>query len=190
MTTTVIPRANGARFDLSEGDVIDVVTPDGLWAFDVSFLGFDSAVTRNILAYERYGAPPKIPYHLRAGETMYDGAGTPFLRLEDVNSDGEADIVLPGCSLITYNGEQKGCRDLIAGALGISVTQLSGMLSFPVWSTSTDDYYDPFLPVQIKPGDSLTFRALRDVAVGVSACPDIRWETNPDRTVEVTVTRA
>ena len=190
MSTLELPRGSATRIDLAAGDLLVIVSPDGKAAGDLTFLGFDPALTRDIVGFERWGLPVRIPFTLRATESMYDGAGEPHLRIESLDANGEIDALLPGCRRALYPDGRPGCRDLIPEALGVPVTRLTGMVSFWCTTTATPEYYDPFGTQDEKPGASLAVRALRPVTVGVSACPDTLIWTEAERILELTVTRA
>lgn len=184
--TAQIARGTAARFELEEGDHLTVRTPDARSGGDLSFPWFDRGITRNVIGYERYGAPPKLPFHLRPGEAMHDTEGRAVLLLEENTGLGEIDVMLPGCRRATYPDGRDGCRELVAAALGIPVREVTGMASFWENTSATADYYDPFGPKNERPGDSFTVRALRPVVVAVSSCPDTRMRTRPGGWLEVT----
>lgn len=181
-----VHRGTAASFELKVGDRLTVTTPDAVSGGDITFPWFDRGITRNVIGYERYGAPPKLPFHLRAGEAMHDTEGVPVLVLESNTSLGEIDLMLPGCRRAIYPDGRDGCRELVAAALGIPVREVTGMASFWENTNVTQDYYDPFGPKNERPGDSFTLRALRQVTVAVSSCPDTRMRTTPGGYLEVT----
>lgn len=187
MTTRQVPRGTAARFALAEGDRLTVTTPDARSGGDLTFPWFDRGITRNAIGYQRYGSPPKLPFHLRAGEALHDTEGEAVLVLEENTSQGEIDLMLPGCRRATYPDGRDGCRELVAAALGIGVREVTGMASFWENTSATADYYDPFGPKNERPGDSFTLRALGPVEVAVSSCPDTRMRTTPGGFLEVTV---
>lgn len=180
-----IERGSAARFELGAGERLTVSTPDARSGGDLTFPWFDRGITRNVAGYQRYGAPPKLPFHLRPGEALHDTEGTAVLLLEENTSLGEIDLMLPGCRRATYPDGRDGCRELVAEALRIPVREVTGMASFWENTSVTPDYYDPFGPKNERPGDSFTLRALRPVVVAVSACPDTRMRTTPGGFLEV-----
>lgn len=187
MERTEIAHATAARFELAAGDRLRIETPDGSQGGDLSFPGFDQALTRNVNGWERVGRPVMV-FHADPGETLYDGDGAAVLLVAETVGAGRNDIVMPGCYREIYADGRPGCRDLISAALGIERRELAGMLSFFVTSHATDDHYDALSASRIAPGDALVLEALRPTAVAVSACPDTEipgWR--PGRlTVEVT----
>jgi hypothetical protein len=165
-----IEAGSAQRFELAGGQALEVLA-DGRQGGDLSFAGFDQALTRNINGHERYGRPYLV-FHLQAGMSMYDGDGDPALELLALESEGALDIMLPGCWREMYPDGRPGCRDLIAAALQIPRAQLTGMASFFVRSAVTEEYYDALGASALKAGDRLVLGALRATAVAVSACPD------------------
>lgn len=166
-----IAHATAARIELGRGDRLRIATPDGGQGGDLSFPGFDQALTRNVNGWERYGRPVMV-FHADAGMCLHDGDGAPVLRVAECVGAGRNDIVMPGCYREIYPDGRAGCRDLIAAALGIERRALTGMLSFFVTSHATDDYYDALSASRVAPGDAIVLEALRPTAVAVSACPD------------------
>ena len=166
-----IPHATARRFELATGDRLRVSTPDGAQGGDLSFPGFDQALTRNVNGWERHRRPVMV-FHADTGMRLHDGDGAAVLEVVETVGAGRSDIVMPGCYREIHPDGRPGCRDLIAAALGIERRALTGMLSFFVVSHATDDYYDALSASRIAPGDAVALRALRPTAVAVSACPD------------------
>jgi len=166
-----IAHATARRFDLRAGDRLRVTTLDGAQGGDLSFPGFDQALTRNVNGWERHRRPVMV-FHVDVGMRLHDGDGAAVLEVVDAVGAGRNDIVMPGCYRELYADGRPGCRDLIAAALGIERRELTGMLSFFVTSHATDELYDALSSSRIAPGDAVELRALRPTAVAVSACPD------------------
>ena len=167
----VVEPGAAARVDLSAGDVLVISTVEGGQGGDFSFPGFDQALTRNINGWERFGEPWLV-FSADPGMRLYDGEGEPVLEVGECVGDGRNDIMYPGCWSELYEDGRPGCRDLIAGALGIKRRELTGMLSFFVSASADDDAYRGLGEVSLRPGDHITLHALRDTPTAVSACPD------------------
>jgi uncharacterized protein YcgI (DUF1989 family) len=103
---------------------------------------------------------------------LYDGEGRPVLEVVESVGEGRNDIMYPGCWSELYEDRRPGCRDLISAALGIERGRLTGMLSFFVGATADSTAYRGLAGVELEPGDRIVLKALRDVRVAVSACPD------------------
>jgi predicted amidohydrolase/uncharacterized protein YcgI (DUF1989 family) len=166
-----VPHATARRFELRTGDRLRVTSPDGAQGGDLSFPGFDQAVTRNVNGWERHRRPV-MAFHADTGMRLYDGDCVPVLEVVETVGAGRNDVVMPGCYREVYADGRPGCRELVSAALGIERRALTGMLSFFVTSHATDDFYDALSASQVAPGDAIELRALRSTAVAVSACPD------------------
>ncbi len=186
-STTSIATGEATLQQLRAGDLIQVATPDGKQGGDLSFAGFDQALTRNINGWERYRRPYLV-FHASPGMKLYDGRGDAVMEVVDARGTGKLDIMLPGCWRELYDDGRPGCRDLVSEALGIERHELTGMMSFFVSSEVTEDYYNGLAPTHVEPGDYIRLRALADVPVAVSACPDVDipgWEAGGRLEVDV-----
>lgn len=167
-----VQHGTAERFDLRAGETIRIGSPDGSQGGDLSFPGFDQALTRNKLGWKRFGRPWLV-YSAEAGDSLFDVDGEATLELTSIQGEGVADIMYPGCWDEVYEDRRPGCQDLISTALGLERRELHGMLSFFVGYSADDLAYRGLAGVPIVPGDHLEFRALRDVPFAVSACPDL-----------------
>lgn len=168
-SVTLGPGTAGA-FPLQEGDEVKIISPAGGQGGDLTFWGFDQALTRNINGWEKWGKV-KLTFYADAGMKLYDGEGIAYLEVVEVHSDHRVDIMYPGCWREIYDDRRPGCRDLLSEALGIERKDLTGMASYWVTCEVDQDGY-MFGPLDIKAGDYLLLRALRPVTLAVSACPD------------------
>ena len=166
-----VARGNAVAIDLRAGQQLRVTTPDGLQCGDLSFEGLSTSLSRNINGFARFGRPV-MAFHLEPGEVLVDTGGEPVLELVERTGEGRIDVMMPGCWSDIYADGRPGCQDLIGAALGTDRAGLTGMISFWVTSTVSDDYYDALSDSAQAPGDSFVVVARRDVRVGVSACPD------------------
>ena len=159
------------RFDLKAGEEMAVTMPDGSQGGDFSFPGFDQSLTRNILGWEKYGKPWLV-FSAGEGSRLFDGDGEAVFEVGRCRGDGVNDIMYPGCWAEVYEDRRPGCRDLISAALGIERREITGMLSFGINAEADSEAYRGLAAVDLKPGDQVRFKALRDTAAAVSACPD------------------
>ena len=157
-------------FLLGEGDVVKIISAEGVQGGDLTFLGFDQSLTRNINGWEKFGSV-KLTFYADPGMKLYDGDGTPYLEVLEVHSDLRVDIMYPGCWREIYQDGRPGCRDLLSEALGVERKELTGMASFFVECVVDEDGY-MFSSLDNQPGDYLTLRALQPVTLAVSTCPD------------------
>lgn len=184
-----IAHATARRVELRAGDRLRITTPDGAQGGDLSFPGFDQALTRNVNGWERHRRPVMV-FHADTGMRLLDGEGEAVLKVVETIGEGRNDIVMPGCYREIYSDGRPGCRDLVSAALGIERRALTGMLSFFVTSRATDDYYDALAASRIAPGDAIVLEALRPTAVAISACPDTEIPGWRPGTLIAEVTRA
>ena len=171
ITPVTVPHGTGRSFDLEPGDLITITTPDGSQGGDFSFPGFDQSLTRNKLGWQKFGKPWLV-FSAPPGSGLFDGDGEPVFEVGPCRGDGVNDIMYPGCWDEVYPDRRPGCRDLISAALGIERREITGMLSFFVNADVDGDAYRGLAAVDLKPGDHVSFRALRRTAAAVSACPD------------------
>ncbi|MCD4525464.1 DUF1989 domain-containing protein [Nocardioides sp. cx-173] len=169
--TVTIPHATAQAFPLEAGQRLTVTMPAGDQGGDLTFVGFDPALTRNINGWATHRRPVML-FHVAAGMSLYDGEGSAILRVEEIRGEQVLDVVMPGCYREVYPDRRPGCRDLTSAALGLTRGHLTGMASFGILSTATDEYYDALSASANRPGDSLTLLALMPTVVAVSACPD------------------
>jgi uncharacterized protein YcgI (DUF1989 family) len=175
------------RVELAAGDVLRIESPEGGQGGDMSFLGFDQAMTRNAIGWARYGKPWLV-YSAEPGDELVDGDGVPVLSVGPKDGDGANDIMYPGCWSNIYEDGRPGCRDLISAALGIERREITGMLSFMCNADPRPSEFRGLAETHVKAGDYVSFVALRDAVAAVSACPDDElpgWRPAPLR---VTVT--
>ena len=170
VTETLVDPGAAERVDLRAGQTIVISTVHGGQGGDLSFPGFDQALTRNINGWKRFGKPWLV-FAAEPGMHLYDGDGEAVLEVGECVGDGRNDIMYPGCWSELYEDGRPGCRDLIAGALGIERREITGMLSFFVNFSADDEAYRGLGEVSLRPDDHITFHAFRDTAIAVSACP-------------------
>ncbi|MGI9557518.1 MAG: DUF1989 domain-containing protein [Solirubrobacterales bacterium] len=171
ISTTEIAPGSATRVELAAGQLLTVTSPGDGQGGDMSFIGFDQAMTRNSNGWEKFGRPWLV-FSADEGMKLVDGDGEAAFEVGESRTDGRNDIMYPGCWREIYDDGRAGCRDLISEALGIERAQLTGMLSFFITSTADDDVYRGLGHCDVQPGDFVSFRALRDVVAAVSACPD------------------
>lgn len=181
-----IESGTAQRVELDRGQELVISTPDGAQGGDLSFIGFDQAMSRNLNGWERFGRPWLV-FAADPGMRLFNGEGEPVLEVGSCVGDGRNDIMYPGCWSELYADGRPGCRELIASALGIERSQITGMLSFFVNATVDATAYRGLDEVKLAPGDHISLRALRAATTAVSACPDTEipgWRAGPLR-VEV-----
>lgn len=179
--STSIESGTAIAVDVPAGSRLTISSPGGDQGGDLSFDGFDQSLTRNVNGWEAFGSP-KLVYHVTEGMRLVDGDGETWMTVGPMRGEGVIDAMLPGCWRELYPDRRPGCRDLISAALGIERRNLQGMLSFFTRCRAEPDAYDGLLGLDVAPGDFVSFDAVRDVRVAVSACPDIDldgWRPGP-----------
>ena len=160
---------HATKAELEKGDVLSIITSGGQCS-DVSFKGLSQAITRERLGFEKYHAV-RLSFRLEAGDAIYDTGYHPVLKM--IGSSQEFhDILWPGCSktlyTFRYGKERNGCRDLLKKVLRPRLDESLEVVSF--FMQEDDDY--SILPSKARPGDYVCLLCVKDVDVGVTACPD------------------
>ncbi len=117
---------------------------------------------------------------VRAGDQLFDDARQPILLIEEDTSPGVHDTLIPACDLARYRqlgheGYHDNCNDNFHRALAdldISAPELvPGPLNLFMNVPVDADGNISFQPPLSVPGDSVLFRALTNLVIVVSACP-------------------
>jgi uncharacterized protein YcgI (DUF1989 family) len=113
---------------------------------------------------------------LRCGDELFNSNEEAVLRVTSINSTADTNILYPGCRRNLYAegfGKDKiGCRDLLASALGIPVITLPSTINlFMDFELDSNNYEFKIRPSRVKDGDSISFYALKNCTVAISACP-------------------
>ena len=184
-TTLLVPPQSGRAIQVREGALVRVVDIEGqqvgdLWVIDAEDHGrwLSTSHTRDRL--ERL-----FP---RVGERFTDQFGTPILELVADASPGKHDMLFPPCNRWLYERagllDHPNCLDnFVAAAAAVAV--FLPVVPDPVnVFQNSDPAPDGTLnvdPAASRPGDSASFRALRDVVVVLTACAVDHWPTNGAR---------
>lgn len=167
--------------DLHKGDAVIISTPNGGQVSDVTFIGFDQAMSRNVNGWRRYNVP-KIATRFEEGDVLVDGDRNPILRLVRNRSSAGHDLLFPGCWKELYNDGRPGCRDVLSGLFGVERQHLPSMATMFM---EVRDFQ--IVPTPARAGDSVELEALCDVKIGLTACPDdIECNSKPGN-IEVAV---
>lgn len=124
---------------------------------------------------------------VRAGDTLRDNTRSPMLQLVEDTSPGDHDLLVPSCDIIRYRqlgveGYHDNCHDnffeavAAAGAESLPFVPqpLNLFMRVPVRPDGTFSIEAP----TARPGDHVRLRALADVLVVLSACPQDLAPTN------------
>lgn len=164
---------SGAAFEVKAGELVRIVDIEGKQVGDlVAFAAADSCYlspghSRGMLAAIRWGI----------GDSLWSSRRTPLLRIvaDDV---GCHDFLFPACDAKRYELDygqigHPNCTDNLRVALasfGLDrdfFEPVNLFMNVPVRSDGTFEIEEP----RSRPGDSVTFEALGDLIVGLSACP-------------------
>lgn len=173
-TDVVLGHGTARAFSLRKGQKLRITSQEGGQVVDLTFKDFSQALTRDINGMERYNFP-KLVFSLEEGMSLYDGAGTKVLTLAESHTQAPHDLLFPGCRSPIYEGEQEGCREMLARVLAIPLASLPATLNLFLFTE------DMAMTVRrsAEKGDYVVLRAERPVKVGVSVCPD-RHFCNPN----------
>ncbi len=167
--------------DLKKADRMIVKTVDGGQVSDMTFIGFDQAMTRNFNGWRRYNAP-KLATSLVEGDALVDGDLNSVLHLVKSHSSAGHDLLFPGCWRELYDDGRLGCRDILSELFKVERKNLPHMAT---WFMDVKEMR--IVPSTGRPGDHVELEALRDVVVGLTACPDNVECNSRGGDIEVTV---
>jgi len=173
---TRIPERSGTAFRLAEGQLLEVIDPLGCQVSDL--LAFDAIDPREAISNGRTFDYAETIY-LTTGSILYSNRSRPLLEIvaDDV---GRHDFLLTPCSVDTFRHfypdkpVHRGCFGNLAAALepfGIGPdaipTAFNCFMNVPV---DGETGKLSVLPPLSKAGDAITFRAARDLIIGLTAC--------------------
>jgi uncharacterized protein YcgI (DUF1989 family) len=183
-----VPARQGRAVKVGRGQALQIINTFGtqvvdFWAFDARNLG-----TYLSMEHTRASLSRLTPH---AGDVLVDNWREPMLAFEADTSPGVHDTVIAPCDRARYvklgcGEDHASCADNLHKALGMLD------LSVPVCPASFNLWMNiPVLPTGdlewretvSKPGDSVTFRALIDCVMVMSACPQDVIRINAGRPV-------
>lgn len=133
---------------------------------DLVFLDYHQGIT-----LDRLGR-----FILKCGDELFNSNEEGVLRVTSINSTANTNILYPGCRRHLYSEkfgtDKKGCRDLLASALGIPTIALPTTINlFMDFELDSKNYEFTIRPSRVKEGDSISFYALKNCTIAISACP-------------------
>lgn len=162
---SVAARSQIEIVDIAGGQVVDT------WAFSQKDIGeYHSAEhTRTHLSKLFPGI----------GETFVTNRRRPILELVDDRSPGVHDLLIAACDPTRYaqlgvSGWHASCQENLLNAMrGIGYSNVEVPQPINVFMNTPADEHQriAWLPTLTRPGDSITLRALMDLHLVVSACP-------------------
>jgi len=171
-----IPERSGTAFRLAAGDRLIVIDPRGEQVADL--LAFDAEDTAEVISSGRTLDYAETIY-LTTGHKLYSNQSRVMLEIIE-DTVGRHDFLLTPCSVDTFTHfypdlpVHRGCFGNLAAALepyGITADQIptafNCFMNVPV---DGDTGRLRVLPPISKAGDHITFRATRDLIIGLTAC--------------------
>jgi uncharacterized protein YcgI (DUF1989 family) len=185
-----VPARQGRAVRLRKGQRIIIENTHGtqvcdFWAFDAADIGLFLS-----LEHTRANLSRVIP---RAGDVLMDNRRDPLLDFVFDSSPGIHDTLCAACDHPRYvklgaANYHDNCADNLRMALlaiGLKAPEIPA--PFNLWMNTPADTFGRihWLPPVSKAGDTCVFRALRDVIVVMSACPQDMLPINDLHPVEV-----
>ncbi|GAB2652528.1 DUF1989 domain-containing protein [Kribbella swartbergensis] len=175
---------SGVAIHLATGDELVVTNTHGQQVVDTWALAVDD-VSRFASAPHTWMNTGRLT--IRAGDELVDTTRTPILAFVEDTSGGHHDLLIPSCDIVRYRqlgveGYHDNCRDNYFAALAAAgirplpvVPQpLNLFMRVPVRADGSIGIEPPLAG----PGDRVRLRALQDVVVVLSACPQDIAPTN------------
>ncbi|MEM2991473.1 MAG: DUF1989 domain-containing protein [Halobacteria archaeon] len=109
---------------------------------------------------------------IRKGDLLYNSREEAALRVLDMRSKASSNIVYPGCRSSLYGFNKKGCRELLAQALKVSVENLPSTINlFMDFEIDLESY--AFKPAVTRAENCVfvEFEALVNLEIAIAACP-------------------
>jgi len=176
MNECIIKPQSGAAFELSKGQTLTVIDPEGGQVADL--LAYRKDDTREVISSGR-----TLDYasriYLTRGDNLYSNRSNIMLTIEE-DDVGRHDFLLTPCSAdtfrIIYGDEEphRGCFGNLAAALkpyGVQPddipTAFNCFMNVPVNGETGEFTVEP--PIS-KAGDRIVFRAEQDLIIGLTAC--------------------
>lgn len=171
----VIPARQGSACALRSGQSIRIINTHGgqvvdLWAFVTGSTDYLS-MPHSVVGLGRIKPS--------AGDTLVSNLREPVLQLTEDRSPGTHCMLFAACDPARYrllgaNGHHDNCADNLRAQSKLHAIELTGIptpLNLFMNTQFTGHKVMTIEAPEAQPGDSVTFRALRDVTVVMSACP-------------------
>ncbi|MDF0590980.1 DUF1989 domain-containing protein [Candidatus Methanocrinis natronophilus] len=153
-------------FVISRGQTIKISCKSGGQLSDLVFLNYHQGITLDRIRR----------FILKVDDELFDVNEEAVLKVTSIDSESNTNILYPGCRRRLYkehfSKEKDGCRDLLASALGINTSGLPSTVNlFMDFKLNCSDYSFKTEISRAKDGDSVSFKALKNCTIAVSACP-------------------
>lgn len=161
-----LKKGSARAADVKKGNTITISCRKNGQLSDLVFLGYSQGITLDRLR----------SFVLRPGHELVDVNEEAVLRVLSVDSAAETNILYPGCRRKMYqevfDKEKDGCRDLLAAALGVDSRDLPSTINlFMDFELDCPGYGFRTSQSRAQADDSVSFLALKDCRIAVSACP-------------------
>lgn len=170
----ITPRS-GVAFELHAGQTLTVIDPEGRQVADL--LAFARDDVREVISNGRtFDYEETI--HLGAGNRLWSNRSNVLLTIEE-DTVGRHDFLLTPCSEATFRHfyptrpVHRGCFGNLAAALapwGIMPDEIPVAFNCFMQVPVDGSGKLKVLPPDTRPGDSIRFRAERDLVIGLTAC--------------------
>lgn len=162
----VLNKGEAKGIVVAKGQTITISCINGGQLADLVFLDYHQGITLDRLRR----------FTVSCGDELFNSNEEGVLRITSINSEAYTNILYPGCrrKLYTENfgKEKNGCRDILSFALGIPTVVLPSTINlFMDFRLNSDNYEFRTMTSRVKDGDSVSFYALKNCTIAVSACP-------------------
>lgn len=172
----VVPARHGEGFVLDAGQQIRIVDPEGGQVGDVFAFVKDRPDEYHSAAHTRARVGRLFP---TIGEQFLTTRRRPILTLIDDTSPRHHDMLMPACDPARYAElgaaeDHASCAEnlrTVAAQLGIEVGPIPQPINVFMRVPVAADGRLSWQPADSRPGDAITFEAVLDCVVAVSACP-------------------
>lgn len=200
-STTTLTARTGAAFEVPRGGTLRVINTYGSQVVDTWAVVRDEPRHALSMAHTR-AVLGRLT--VRDGDDLLDDRRSPVLRIVEDTTPGVHDTLIPACDPVRYQqlghvGHHDNCSENYRSALAAAgvpdlmnpvPAPLNLFMNVPVEADGSIVFGAPVS----RPGDSVLLRALTDVVVVLSACPQdlvpVNGAQQQPRDVEVRVTGA
>ncbi len=173
----MLHKGEAISISMKRGDRIKIACLGGGQLADLVFTSYHQGLT-----LDRLGR-----FVLREGDVLYNSREEPALKVLQVQSRASSNIVFPGCRSSLYGFNKKGCRELLAQALNVSVESLPSTVNlFMDFEIDPESYEFKPAFTKAKSGDFIELEALVDLEIAITACPHEEL-SQPDGKIAVEV---
>lgn len=172
---TVIPAGRGLAFRARRGDRFRLIDLEGGQVGDLFAFAAADPVEYLSASHTRTSTGSLFP---RLGEQFVTNLRRPILTLAADTSPGAHDMLIAACAPARYHAlgvaEHASCADNLRTALshlGLTTCVVPQPVNVFMDIPVAADGGLRWLPARSRPGDAVTFEAVMDCVVAVSACP-------------------